>query len=137
MRYERAAASENRAFVTFRAIVIGTLAGAVICLVLLMIGALGFVSSKHIPQSVVSPVTIAVSAIGAIFAGYVTARILRVRGMLYGVLSGLLLYLLLFIAGVAAAGEALTVVAFIKLLVMALSGAVGGILAVNKKSRRN
>jgi len=53
----------------------------------------------------------------------------------YGTLSGLLLFVLFLVSGLIASHEAVSAASGMRMLVMALSGAVGGLLAVSKKSK--
>jgi len=53
----------------------------------------------------------------------------------YGMLSGLLLFVLFLVSGLIASREAVSPASGMRMLVMALSGALGGLLAVSKKSK--
>ena len=126
---------ENPVFGALRSIVIGSVAGAALCAALLGLCALGFVSSGHIPQSLISPIVIALSAISSFMAGFVAAKISRKRGLAYGALAGLLLFLLFLLSGIIAYHEAVSAGVILRMLVMVLSGALGGLVAVNKKTK--
>lgn len=118
-----------------RAVVIGTVSGAVLCVVLLGACSLIFVSSENIPQSFLTPFVIALSVISAFFAGFITVKISRKRGLFYGLLSGMLLFALFLAAGLIAEHSAVSAASGTRLLIMAISGAIGGFTAVNKKTR--
>lgn len=119
-----------------RAIVIGTVAGALICAVILGVSALVFVSAENIPQGLLSPLVIAVSVVSAFAAGYIAARISKKRGLLFGAASGMLLFALFLFSGLAVSNKAAEPVqSGIRLLVMILSGAIGGVFAVSKKTK--
>lgn len=122
-------------FSAVKAVVIGAAAGAALCAVLLAVCALAFVSSENIPHDFLPAVIIAVSVISSFFAGFVTAKISKQRGLIYGALSGLLLFFLFLVAGLAASQNGVPSEAFLRLIVMLLSGAIGGLVAVNRKSR--
>ncbi len=126
---------ENPVFGALRAIVIGSVTGAALCAALLGVCALAFVSAGHIPQNLISPLVIALSVLSSFLAGFVTGKISRKRGLAYGTLSGLLLFALFLVSGLIASHEAISIAAGIRMLVMVLSGAVGGLLAVNRKSK--
>ena len=55
--------------------------------------------------------------------------------MMYGILTGLVLFLVVVIVGVCSSSESVTIATVIKGIAMLLSGAIGGIVAVNKKQR--
>jgi putative membrane protein (TIGR04086 family) len=126
---------ENPVFGALRSIVIGSVAGAALCAALLGAFALAFVSAGHIPQGLISPLVIGLSALSAFTAGFITAKISRKRGLAYGMLSGLLLFVLFLVSGLVASREAVSAASGMRMIVMALSGAVGGLLAVSKKSK--
>ena len=128
--------SQNPVWKILRPIVFGTLAGAVICTVLLLVLSLILVAAKQLPQSLLQPITVLIAALGAFFAGYTAARMSGERGMLYGAGSALLLFGLLFLAGLTVSGESVSAFMLTKGLIMVLTGAIAGILSVNKKSRR-
>lgn len=126
---------ENPIFGALRSIVIGCVVGAALCAALLGVFALAFVSAGHIPQDFVTPLVIGISVISAFFAGLVTAKISKKRGLIYGMLSGLLLFLLFLVAGLAASHEPLSLEAGIRMIVMILAGAIGGFLGVSRKTK--
>ena len=127
--------SENPIFGALRSIVIGSVAGAALCAALLGLCALGFVSAGHIPQSLISPMVIALSVFSSFMAGFITAKVSHKRGLAYGALAGLMLFALFLISGLIASHEALSVNVFMRMLVMILSGALGGLMAVSKKTK--
>ncbi|MCI1964727.1 MAG: TIGR04086 family membrane protein [Oscillospiraceae bacterium] len=119
-----------------RAIVIGSVAGALVCAVLLSILALVFVSAEHIPQGILSPLVIAVSVLSAFAAGYIAARISKKRGLLFGAAAGILLFALFLFSGLTMSNKsAEPAQCGIRLLVMVLSGSIGGVLSVSKKTK--
>jgi putative membrane protein (TIGR04086 family) len=127
--------NENPVFGVVRSIIIGSVAGAALCAALLGVFALAFVSSGYIPQGLISPLVIGISAISAFVSGFVTAKISKRRGLAFGVLAGLFLFAMFVFSGMIAFKEAISASCLLRMLVMALSGAIGGFLAVNKKSK--
>ncbi|WP_050698126.1 TIGR04086 family membrane protein [Anaeromassilibacillus senegalensis] len=128
--------SKNNAVLgALRSIVIGSVVGAVLCAVLLAACAFGFVQAKHIPQFAIDPIIIAVSALSSFVAGYIAARMSKKNGLVLGALSGLFLFLLFLLAGVIALHEAFILSTLTRLAVMVLGGAIGGLIAVSKKSK--
>ncbi|HEX3017763.1 MAG TPA: TIGR04086 family membrane protein [Caproicibacter sp.] len=119
-----------------RAIIIGAVAGAALCAVLLAISALAFVSSENIPQNFLPAFIIAVSVISALFAGFIAAKISKQRGLIYGSMAAMLLFILFLVSGLATSQSTVSSESFIRLLVMLLSGAIGGLIGVSRKSKR-
>lgn len=118
-----------------KAILVGNLVGTIVCVILLMISSILFVQSKHIPQSILTPLTVVISGIGAFIGSYITVRISKINGMLYGMASGFILFVILFIASLIIAREPLTMMTAIKAILLVLVGAIAGIIGVNKKRR--
>lgn len=113
---------------------IGVAAGAVGCLVLLLVFA-AILAAQDIPQAAVTPMAVAAAAIGAFVGGFVAARIAKTRGILFGALCGLILYLLVMASGFAVLRDIRGTYAVVKLALMVVSAAVGGILGVNFRRR--
>ena len=119
-----------------RAIVVGAVAGAALCAVLLGIFSLVFVSAESIPQGLLSPLVIAVSVLSAFAAGFTAAKLTHRRGLIFGAAAGLLLFALFLLSGLAASNKATDPsVPGVRLLVMVLAGSIGGIVAVSKRGK--
>lgn len=127
--------NENPILGALRSIVIGSVAGAALCAALLGACALAFVSAGNIPQNTISPMVIALSVLSSFVAGFISAKISHKRGLVLGALSGLLLFVLFLVSGLIASREAISVTVIMRMLVMILSGAIGGLLAVSKKTK--
>lgn len=118
-----------------RQIGFGVVAGGCICAVLLLLFAFLFLKMKQVPVVALSPISIGISALGAFIAGLVAGKLSHQRGLLYGSIAGLVLFLLFLISNLSS-GTPLSWVAFARMGVMVLAGAIGGLLAVNKKRKR-
>ncbi len=127
--------SINPVFNTLRPIVFGAVGGALICAILLAVCAFAFVSSKHLPQSVIPSLVLAIVSVSAFFSGYIAAKTSHARGLMFGVFSALTLFLMFFICGIFVANETVTFSALMRLVIMLIVGAIGGIIGVNKKSK--
>lgn len=117
-----------------RPILTGTIIGAVCCLIILMLFA-AVLAAQDIPQMAVTPMAVAAAAIGAFIGGMVCARIARVRGLIFGAACGLVLYLVVMIAGFAMLKDIRGWFALVKLLIMTGCGAIGGVIGVNIRKR--
>lgn len=135
MRYE-AESSDNKLMHALKAVVIGASAGALLLVLFLLVISGILVAAKSLPQNLLSPIVLVACGLSSFFAGYVCVRIARMRGMLYGILTGLLLFTVVFVEGVIAVNEPLSFEALVKGLLMTLCGAVGGIIGVNKRRKR-
>lgn len=133
---ESSASGQKTVLLITRAVVIGAVAGALVCALLLACFALAFVSAENIPNNLLPAFIVAVTIISAFVAGVVTARISKQRGLLCGSAAGLLLFLIFLIAGVAVSQGHTNAEVFMRLILMLISGGIGGLLSVNGKSRR-
>ena len=71
----------------------------------------------------------------AFAAGFFAAKVSKKNGLLFGAISGLLLFILFLLAGVIAFHGAPVLTTLTRLAVMVLAGAIGGLLSVSKKSK--
>lgn len=126
----------NPVWKLLRPIVFGAVAGAAVCMILLLILSLVLVAAKQMPQSLLQPITVFIAAVGAFFAGYVAAGMAKERGLIFGSGAGFFLFILLFLAGLAVTKESVSAFMLTKGLIMILTGAIAGILSVNRKSKR-
>ncbi len=117
-----------------RPLIIGVTVGAVCCVLALMAMA-AIMAAKDIPKAAVTPMAIVAAAFGAFLGGAAAARISKEKGLLYGAGCGLLLFLLVMIAGFAILRDVRGTLLFVKLAVLVGCGAVGGIVGVNVKRR--
>ena len=117
-----------------RPVVIGTVIGAGGCLLILLLMA-AVMASSDIPKAAVTPMAVAAAAIGAFISGIVAARISREKGLMLGAVCGLLLYLLVMLAGFAVLREIRGAYAVVQLAVMIGCAALGGVLGVNMGKR--
>lgn len=115
---------------------IGTLSGLATCSLLLISLAFIFTKSSNPPHSVVDPLTITIAGIGAFVGGYFSSRISKENGMMYGMICAFIMFLFIFISGLISVRESITMSTLIRCILMLISGAVGGIIGVNKRSKR-
>ena len=73
-------------------LVIGCIAGLFLCAALLAICAFVFVLVKTIPTQAIQAVSIGISALSAMFAGFLSAKLCHSKGLIMGLFSGLILF---------------------------------------------
>lgn len=136
LSYEKSYIAKDASIHSIKAYLWGIICGSSFSAILLVLSSLAFVKIKNIPQAFIEPLVIFICALGAFIGGYVTVRISKERGMLKGMVTGFLLFVLTFIASLVFTREPLTMISVIKCLSMVLTGAIAGIIGVNKKSSR-
>lgn len=118
-----------------RPVFIGTACGILCCLVALLLFAL-LMATCDIPQAAVTPMALIAAAVGAFFGGFVCARAAGSRGLIYGSACGGLMYLLILAAGFSILSDVHGWYALIKLLVVVIAAAIGGVYGVNFRRRK-
>lgn len=108
--------------------------GTAVVLALLTICALGM-SAQETPGNLAAPMATVTLALGTLAAGYRCGRRLRQNGIVNGALTGGLMYLVLLAISLAVPENEVGLLALYKLLMMLAGGAVGCIVAVNRRSK--
>ena len=118
-----------------RPVIIGAVVGALCCTLLLAVMA-AIVASQDIPKAAITPMAIVAAAAGAFFGGFAAARIAKEKGLLIGGACGLLLFILVALAGFAFLKEIRGAYILVKLAVMLVLSALGCVIGVNLRKRR-
>ena len=114
-----------------REIIISGGIGAAAVLILLAV----MMSVQDVPGRLAAPMVTLSLAAGTMLAGYRCGRRLRQNGIINGALTGGLMYLILLVAALTVPKNEPGLLALYKCLLMVVSGAIGGVLAVNKRSK--
>lgn len=116
-------------------LIFGTVGGFVVCILALCLIAVIY-TSRDFQQSAAVPLSCIAYGIGALFGGFLTAKKLGTRGLASGALTGLIFFVALYIIGAVMHMLGNGGLAFIKLFLSLLCGAVGGIIGVNNSHKR-
>ena len=105
-----------------------------ICINLILLSLCSFLFSKNgnFPLAIVTPITICIVIIGSFFGGYFCAKTSKKDGMLYGLSSGFLIFIIIFFSEFIFINQSISTMVLVKLFSILLSGAIGGIIGVNK-----
>ncbi len=133
MRYDK---SENNLTKAVKAILSGTIMGTFFSILTLVMSSFLFVKSQNISATVITPLTMFAIALSAFISGYITARIIKSNGLFWGMIAGFVMFSVVFIAGLMISNGEISTLVLVKLTLMLLMGAIGGIAGVNKKSKR-
>jgi len=79
--------------------------------------------------------TIAI-VVGTFFSGFVSARLFKRRGLFVGLITGLLVFMLLVVISLALTSSSISTLFLIRLVMVAFSSSLGGIVGVNTVNRR-
>lgn len=117
-----------------RPLLVGAAVGILCCILLLMLMAAA-VQTVDVPRGAAVPLAIAAAAVAAFAAGLTAALLAKQRGLLLGAVSGLVLFLLILLAGFIRFTAVDAGTALLKLAVLVVTGALGGVLGVNRRRR--
>lgn len=88
-----------------------------------------------LPHGAMMPVTILAVVSGCFAAGFSCGKMLRRKGLLYGLICGSLLFLLALVCEVALIGEEFSVLLLYKYVMYIASAMIGGVLGVNQRRK--
>ena len=102
--------------------------------IMLLICAMAFLLTKiDAGKSVLSAMSTGALVTGAYFGGYTGGRKRKRNGLAGGALTGVLMFVIILIAGSIFAGYSARITSFGKLLLTVASASIGGVVGVNTK----
>ena len=116
-------------------VLIGNLCGGGVCFAALLLLAV-LLTVRDFPAAAAGALATIAAGLGAFAAGFIAAKLYKKQGMAVGATSGLLLYAVVLIASMIAGDGPFTAMTLIRLAIMALASAIGGIWGVNVRAKR-
>ncbi len=113
----------------------GAVAGIILTLLFTLLGAFAMVKMETVMYPAVMPLAVAAVCLGSFGGGYLTARLHQSMGMAVGALCAVAVFVIFLGLG-AVFGSQLGVVSLLRAVPAVISGAIGGILGVNRRKRR-
>ena len=111
-------------------IIFGTGFGILFSAILISIMA-AILSIGNIPSIVLHPMTVFVYIIGSFFGGFCSAKFLNKNGLICGLISGFIYFIILLIFGSIAKSWDFNLMSIIKFILIISAGIFGGIVGVN------
>lgn len=124
---------ENGGFKIFKAVAVGAVIGMVFCSLMMLLLALALLKSGQLPLNAVYIILQVIGALSAFLGSYVAVRMYKSIGLLLGVITALVMFLIVFAVGLSTCVEGVSAMTVTKLVAMLCAGALGGILSVNKR----
>lgn len=109
-------------------IIISVLLAIIFSFVIVLIGKLFYGASDYIPLIIL--------ALGSLSGGYISARIRKNRGIITGSATGLLMFIIIFTAGLSTFAGEFSLYILIKAIVMIMFSIIGAVIGVNKKEKQ-
>lgn len=127
--------TRNKEGFAFLPVIKGTVLGIVVTLVAALLFSLVLLV-KDFPSSVSMILALVALGAGVYIAGYTAAKLNGEKGILYGLSSGLLQFLLFVLLSVCLNCDNFGMLFFIKLGLVLVLSALGGIIGVNSAAKR-
>lgn len=89
-----------------------------------------------IPAFLLSPITVVVLALGSFAGGFASARLFGEKGIVCGAFSGMVFFVIVWIAGAFFENTGFGTAAIIKAAMIIISASLGGIIGVNYIKRK-
>ncbi|MEE0857863.1 MAG: TIGR04086 family membrane protein [Acutalibacteraceae bacterium] len=126
---------DNSKLIILRSVLIGVLVGIAVCSVLIVLLSFLLVKMGQLPTNTVYILLQIIGALSAFLGGYTAVRIYKSMGLLLGVSTAFIMFLIVFLIGISTSVESVSMLSLTKLVAMLCAGAVGGILSVNKRKK--
>ena len=107
--------------------------GVILMMLCLISGVLMMLSG--IPFDALPYIVLAADAVGIFAGGYITAAIVKSRGLIFGLLCGISVFLCMLIIGLCSGYFSPNAIVLIRFGVLAVFGILGGIKGVNRKEK--
>lgn len=135
MRNDKTARYENNISRYIKSIIWGAFFGSIISALLLfavtaMLTKIGFIS-----ENVISVLTLMISCLGVFFGSFIGAKLSKEKGLLVGAFVGIFMFIILLVVSFLIIRETITRLSITKSLIMIITGAIGGIIGVNKRTK--
>lgn len=126
---------EGKAMKQLKTITFSVAVGTLVCAGLLF-GLSFLVTVQDIPHKLFSYLSTFACGLGSLSGGFLAAKLLKEKGLVFGISVGATMAVLLFIIGAMFQGLEIGIFMYIRTTAVLLSGAFGGILGVNTKKKR-
>jgi len=118
-----------------KGLIAGLFTGTIALIFLLLIFSLLLLISGTLPHDYLLWFGIGASVVSVFLCAYICSRIIKHNGLVWGLVSGLIFFLIEFISGLCVNDSQISYITFIKLALFSLAGCLGGIKGVNKKEK--
>lgn len=118
-----------------KALICGISTGCISLIIMLLIFSCLLLIAGTLPHDYLIWLDIIACGIASFISGYLTARIVKNGGLIWGAVSSFIMFIIQLVAGLINAETEISYITFIKLAVFLLLGSIGGIKAVNKKDK--
>lgn len=119
----------------YKCFIVGTLSGIIVTTISLILFAVIF-TALDLDTVYAHPIASVCCAIGSFFGGYISAKLCKSKGLINGVLTGFFIFLAVTLISLFVSGGSFTLMTIIRMIIILTSAAIGGILGVNKLTKK-
>lgn len=112
----------------------GTAVGLLVCLAVLLVMAI-VLTVQDMPVAAASYLSVVALGLGALGSGFVGAKKAGAKGLLWGSVCGLLLFVIFILIGFSFFQDVQGTSLWFRLAIAVLCGAIGGVLGINTRKR--
>lgn len=118
-----------------KSVLIGSLSAILTQIILLCVVSVVMITTKKLFGEALDYIMIAVSALGSLAGGFISAKLNKGAGLIVGLITGFTVFIILTAAALIGNDSSLSVLSLIRLAAMLLGGALGGILGVKESTK--
>ena len=117
--------------------VLSGILGAFIASILLLALFSLLMSVRDMPNGVITPFACVSISFGAALGGFVATKLFQSHGLIIGMVTGFLFFVILYLVGIVMQQAELNGMFLLKVVLSIIFGAVGGIAGVNVRSKKS
>lgn len=118
-------------YIYIKGILLGIIACTGVIMLLLTISAFVLAQTGNIPLDIVNIIVAVIEGLGVFCGSFIALKVIKTKGIIWGAVLGLILFTIIFIAGLISSSATIGIFTLIKLIVAIICGAIGGITSVN------
>lgn len=118
-----------------KAVLFGILCAMLISIAILCVFSAVVLSSGLLPSELTNIITIAALAVGTFAGGFIAARITKSAGLIVGLITGFTVFMIITVIGLIKSTESMTHLTIVRFVSTLITGAIGGIIGVNKRDK--
>lgn len=108
---------------------------SIICLVIFSLIAAFVISKSDLPHRLITPISIAIIGVSAFIGSLIAGRMLHKKGLVLGILTAVITFAIMLIAGFFIPNENAIPFILVKALVSVILSLVGAVIGVNIRKR--
>lgn len=118
-----------------KAIILGVVSSVCIACIIMCIMAAILTFSSLLPYEYLAYIMILILCVSVFFGGYIASRISKSKGLILGLINGIIVFSAIALSGVFVSESTITYITLIKFIAITICSMLGGIKGVNKKEK--